>query len=168
MLNGRKTYIHDGTISVRYLIVGDVINLKGADVKLNRILDDNKTQVMTLTGSYIEENQYKHVEIPVGYGLRLKIDTQFKSAKTVTPEFNSFRYALGTQIPDINRVAFKYMLDMEETLKYIGDSIEDDDGDFESKVYSFHYSDELYTFLTQYAGYSGSALSYDRYQEMAD
>ena len=165
----KQYFGNDGTISVRYLIAGDKVNLKGQEITLTAIFEDDVVQVMTLKGKYTKDGQIMIVETPVGYGLRLKVDTQFKPSTTVTSNFNSFRYALGGKyLKDINRTAFKYMADMEETLLYLGNQIEDDGGDFDEKVYSFNYSTELYAFLTQYAGYSGGAIDYDRYQEMAD
>lgn len=165
----KQYFGNDGTISVRYLIAGDKVNLRGQEITLTAIFDDDVAQVMTLKGKYTKDGQIMIAEFPVGYGLRLKVDTQFKPSTTVTSNFNSFRYALGGKfIKDINRTAFKYIADMEETLLYLGNQIEDDGGDFDEKVYSFHYSTQLYAFLTQYAGYSGGAIDYDRYQEMAD
>lgn len=166
----KQYFGNDGTISVRYLIVGDVVNLRGQQkVKLTGVFEDEAAQVMTLKGKYIKDGHLMEVEFPVGYGLRLKVGEQFTPSDTVTSNFNSFRYALGGKfIKDINRTAFKYMADMEETLLYLGNCIEDDGGDFDEKVYSFNYSKELYNFLTLYADYPGGAIDYERYQEMGD
>lgn len=166
----KQYFSNDGTISVRYLLAGDIVNLRGQQkVKLTGVFEDEAAQVMTLKGKYIKDGHLMEVEFPVGYGLRLKVGEQFTPSDTVTSNFNSFRYALGGKyIKDINRTAFKYMADMEETLLYLGNQIEDDGADFDDKIYSFNYSTDLYAFLTQYAGYSGGAIDYDRYQEMAD
>ena len=164
MLNGKTYWGNDGTISVRYLIQGDIIYIHNTKITIKGIYIDEDTQIATITGNGITaEGKITSIETPVGLNLRLKVGkNSFEPSNSVTTYFNSLRYCLGTnRIKDIDRRVFRHLVDMEETLYYLGKSIEDDGGAYEDKIYSFTYDEGLYTFLTQYADYSGGTIDRD-------